>query len=123
MYVIVILFIGILAVAGCSWGVTCLVQKACRRPRKRQQRYSLIDDGEEAMRGLCFILYGELRFYNHNRYHFFFFLLGLNKSVMVSESESDSDVLFNRRDKSNGDTRNGNRPRNGFIKLGRRIKT
>lgn len=97
LYVIIILFIGILAVAGCTWGVTCLVQRACRRPRKRQ-RYSLIDDKEEAMRGL-------------------------NKSVMVSESESDSDVLFNRRDKSNGDTRNGNRPRNGFIKLGRRIKT
>ncbi|KAK6629603.1 hypothetical protein RUM43_003420 [Polyplax serrata] len=98
LYVIIVLFTGLFVTAGCSWGLICLIQKPFHRPRKRQ-RYSLIDDGEEATMRV------------------------LNKSVMVSESESDSDVLFNARDKSGQDVRNGKRVRNGFVKLGKRIKT
>ncbi|KAL0275001.1 UNVERIFIED_CONTAM: hypothetical protein PYX00_002996 [Menopon gallinae] len=45
LYVIIVLFVGILVVAGCSWGVTCLIQRACRRPRKRQRFYAYSQRG------------------------------------------------------------------------------
>lgn len=110
-------------VTGCSRGIICLIQKPFQRPRKRQ-RYSLIDDGEEStMRGkpqyLVFFLHLQKRIHSA----LCLLLLVLNKSVMVSESESDSDVLFNVRDKNGYDPKNGKKPRNGFVKLGKRIKT
>ncbi|KAJ8867060.1 hypothetical protein PR048_032922 [Dryococelus australis] len=47
-----------------------------------------------------------------------------HSKIMLSESESDSDVLFeSRKCKMNGDARNGHKVRNGFAKIGRRIKT
>ena len=53
-----------------------------------------------------------------------FFLVSAGKMIM-SESDSDSDVLFeSRKCKQNGDARNGHgKTRNGFVKMGRRIKT
>jgi hypothetical protein len=47
LYVVIVLFISILLVVGCGWGVMSLCQRACaRRPHKRQ-RYSLLDEGED----------------------------------------------------------------------------
>lgn len=46
LYVVIVLFISVMLVVGCGWGVMSLCQRACaRRPHKRQ-RYSLLDEGE-----------------------------------------------------------------------------
>ncbi|XP_063227382.1 dyslexia-associated protein KIAA0319-like protein isoform X2 [Bacillus rossius redtenbacheri] len=99
LYVVILLFVSVVVLVGGAWGLVCLFQRACvRRPRKRQ-KYALLDDGED-----------------HS-------MLSHSK-IMLSESESDSDVLFeSRKCKMNGDVRNGHKARNGFAKIGRRIKT
>lgn len=46
LYVVIVLFITVLLVVGCGWGVVALCQHACaRRPHKR--RYALLDEGED----------------------------------------------------------------------------
>ncbi|PSN49545.1 hypothetical protein C0J52_04994 [Blattella germanica] len=103
LYVVIVLFTSVVVIVGGGWGLVCLCQRACaRRPRKRQ-RYSLLDEGEDdAM--IPRVTAGKM---------------------MISESDSDSDVLFeSRKCKQNGDARNGHgKMRNGFVKMGRRIKT
>ncbi|XP_068081362.1 dyslexia-associated protein KIAA0319-like protein isoform X2 [Anabrus simplex] len=104
LYVVIVLFVGVVTLVGGGWGVVCLCQRACtRRPRKRQKYALLGDDGEDdAM--IPRLSQGK---------------------IMLSESDSDSDVLYeNLKCKLNGDLRNGHsKSRNGFIKVGRRIKT
>jgi len=43
--VVVVLFVGVVLLTACTWGLICLM-----RPRPRQ-RYSLIDDNEDGIRG------------------------------------------------------------------------
>lgn len=44
---VIVLFVSILLVVGCGWGVMSLCHRACaRRPHKRQC-YSLLDEGED----------------------------------------------------------------------------
>lgn len=111
LYVGVVLFVGILLLSGCTWGIICLIRAACLRQQPRQ-RYSLIDDGDDSIiRGARGI------FLNFSVKKFNVIFFKGSKSVMISESDSDSDVLFNRRDKGS----HNRRQKNGF--LGRRVKT
>nr|CAD7429431.1 unnamed protein product [Timema monikensis] len=102
LYVIILLFIGVLLIVGGVWGMVCVFQRSCvRRPRKRQ-KYALLDEEEDVA-----------------------MIPPLTHKIVLSETDSDSDVLFeSRKCKANGDARNGhNKLRNGFAKIGRRIKT
>nr|CAD7399336.1 unnamed protein product [Timema poppensis] len=101
LYVIILLFIGVLLIVGGVWGMVCVFQRSCvRRPRKRQ-KYALLDEEEDVA-----------------------MIPPLTHKIVLSETDSDSDVLFeSRKCKANGDARNGHKLRNGFAKIGRRIKT
>lgn len=97
LYVVIVLFVSVVVLVGGAWGIACMCQQACTgRPRKRQ-KYSLLGSDGEASLG----------------------------KIMISESDSDSDVQFDsRKCKLNGDSRNGHsKQRNGYIKVGHRIKT
>lgn len=94
LYVVIVLFITVLLVVGCGWGVVSLCQHACtRRPHKRQ-RYALLDEASQ----------GKIM-------------------LSQSDSDSDV-LFESRKCRQNGDARNGHgKVRNGFVKPGRRIKT
>ncbi|KAK7867796.1 hypothetical protein R5R35_001209 [Gryllus longicercus] len=105
LYVVIVLFTGVVLIVGGGWGIICLCQRACtRRPRKRQKYALLGDDGEDdAM--IPRVSQGK---------------------IMLSDTDSDSEsVLYESgKCKLNGESRNGHgKPRNGFVKSGRRIKT
>jgi len=94
LYVVIVLFITVLLVVGCGWGVVSLCQRACTRRPHKHQRYALLD---EALQGKIML--------------------------SQSDSDSDV-LFESRKCRQNGDARNGHgKIRNGFIKPGRRIKT
>ncbi|XP_021932800.1 dyslexia-associated protein KIAA0319-like protein isoform X2 [Zootermopsis nevadensis] len=94
LYVVIVLFVSILLVVGCGWGVMSLCHRACaRRPHKRQC-YSLLDE----------VTHGKIM-------------------QSESDSDSDI-LFESWKCRQNGDARNGHgKIRNGFVKPGRRIKT
>jgi len=47
LYVVIVLFITVLLVVGCGWGVVSLCQHACTRRPHKHQRYALLDEGED----------------------------------------------------------------------------
>jgi len=47
LYVVIVLFITVLLVVGCGWGVVSLCQRACARRPHKHQRYALLDEGED----------------------------------------------------------------------------
>lgn len=106
LYVVVALICGTLTLVGLCWGCAWLCVSICtKRKRTKPQNYSLLGDSDEPPH----------------------YASGKNT---ISESDTDSDVLFESRNKNgarlNGDSlRNGVNKgnRNGFIKLGRRVKT
>lgn len=108
LYVIIALLSLVTCWVGCIWGLLCLMQRLCfgkrrsSRPKKKLARYSLLQgEPEEDVNS----------FSTHNK-------------LMLSETDTDSDdVLFeSRKGKVNGHLRNG-KSRNGFMKMGPRVKT
>ncbi|XP_012263450.2 dyslexia-associated protein KIAA0319-like protein [Athalia rosae] len=108
LYVIIALLSLVTCWVGCIWGLLCLMQRVClgkrrsSRPKKKPARYSLLQGEPEDETS---------SFSTHNK-------------MMLSESDTDSDdVLFeSRKGRSNGHLRNG-KSRNGFMKMGPRVKT
>nr|CAD7198983.1 unnamed protein product [Timema douglasi] len=139
LYVIILLFIGVLLIVGGVWGMVCVFQRSCvRRPRKRQ-KYALLDEEEDVamIPPLSPGVDQRVREWKSEssvqvaRVGVVCMALGpvagchdLTHKIVLSETDSDSDVLFeSRKCKANGDAHNGHKLRNGFAKIGRRIKT
>ncbi|XP_071632449.1 dyslexia-associated protein KIAA0319 [Temnothorax longispinosus] len=108
LYVIIALLSLVVCWVGFIWGLVCLCQRICvgkrrlLRPKKKPPRYSLLQPEPED---------DSSAFSTHNK-------------MVLSESDTDSDdVLFeHRKSKSGSHIRNG-KSRNGFIKVGSRVKT
>ncbi|KAL0116040.1 hypothetical protein PUN28_011119 [Cardiocondyla obscurior] len=108
LYVIIALLSLVVCWVGFIWGLVCLCQRICAsrrrllRPKKKPPRYSLLQPEPED---------DSSAFSTHNK-------------MVLSESDTDSDdVLFeHRKSKSGSHIRNG-KSRNGFIKVGSRVKT
>lgn len=107
LYVIIALLSLVICWVGFIWGLVCLCQRICAgkrrllRPKKKPPRYSLLQPEPED---------DSSAFSTHK--------------MVLSESDTDSDdVLFeHRKSKSGSHVRNG-KSRNGFIKVGPRVKT
>ncbi|XP_017877512.1 dyslexia-associated protein KIAA0319 [Ceratina calcarata] len=107
LYVIIALLSLVVCWVGLIWGLICLCQRICTgkrhslRAKKKPPRYSLLqpEPGDESS-----------SFSAHK--------------MVLSESDTDSDdVLFeHRKTKNSSQVRNG-KSRNGFIKVGSRVKT
>ncbi|KRT81386.1 hypothetical protein AMK59_5285, partial [Oryctes borbonicus] len=105
LYVTVGIILTVLAVTGSIWGAIYLCVNGCskRRLRMKPSTYKLIEDTED------------LPPYS-------------SRKADLSDSDTDSDVVFESRNKPlgrfNNDVRNGHKTtRNGFTKIGRRVKT
>ncbi|XP_076756183.1 dyslexia-associated protein KIAA0319 [Xylocopa sonorina] len=107
LYVIIALLSLVVCWVGLIWGLVCLCQRICTgkrrslRAKKKPPRYSLLQPEPED---------DSSSFSTHK--------------MVLSESDTDSDdVLFeHRKAKNNNQARNG-KSRNGFIKVGSRVKT
>ncbi|XP_054007146.1 dyslexia-associated protein KIAA0319 isoform X1 [Hylaeus anthracinus] len=107
LYVIIALLSLVVCWVGLIWGLVCLCQRICTgkrrslRTKKKPLRYSLLQPEPED---------DSSTFSTHK--------------MVLSASDTDSDdVLFeHRKVKNNGQVRNG-KSRNGFIKVGSRVKT
>nr|XP_034182406.1 dyslexia-associated protein KIAA0319 isoform X2 [Osmia lignaria] len=107
LYVIIALLSLVVCWVGLIWGLVCLCQRICSgkrrslRAKKKPPRYSLLQPEPED---------DSSTFSTHK--------------MVLSESDTDSDdVLFeHRKAKNNSQARNG-KSRNGFIKVGSRVKT
>ncbi|XP_076654438.1 dyslexia-associated protein KIAA0319 [Halictus rubicundus] len=107
LYVIIALLSLVVCWVGLIWGLVCLCQRICTgkrrslRAKKKPPRYSLLQPEPED---------DSSTFSSHK--------------MVLSESDTDSDdVLFeHRKTKNNSQARNG-KSRNGFIKVGSRVKT
>ncbi|XP_070161283.1 dyslexia-associated protein KIAA0319 [Polyergus mexicanus] len=108
LYVIIALLSLVVCWVGLIWGFVCLCQRICAgrrhslRTKKKPARYSLLQPEPED---------DSSTFSTYNK-------------MVLSESDTDSDdVLFeHRKSKSGSHIRNG-KSRNGFIKVGSRVKT
>lgn len=96
LYVVLGVLCFTLTVAGAIWGLIylCLNNCSCRSEANKPTSYKLIENTDDV------------------------------RKVDISDTDSDSDVVFESRNKSrySGESRNGHK-RNGFVKMGRRIKT
>ena len=107
LYVIIALLSLVVCWVGLIWGLVCLCQRICSgkrrslRAKKKPPRYSLLQPEPED---------DSSTFSTHK--------------MVLSESDTDSDdVLFeHRKAKNSSQARNG-KSRNGFIKVGSRVKT
>ena len=107
LYVIIALLSLVVCWVGLIWGLVCLCQRICSgkrrslRAKKKPPRYSLLQPEPED---------DSSTFSTHK--------------MVLSESDTDSDdVLFeHRKAKNSSQVRNG-KSRNGFIKVGSRVKT
>ncbi|XP_022234945.1 dyslexia-associated protein KIAA0319-like [Limulus polyphemus] len=101
LYVVIISFVGVMAVAGSIWGIIFLCMRVKCRKQKKRHRYALLEDigSDKEKDG---IPRGKSQ----------------NSSLMVSDSESDTLFDSRRRPglKSNG------KPLNGVIRKERKIK-
>ncbi|KAK9743988.1 hypothetical protein QE152_g8208 [Popillia japonica] len=105
LYVALGIIITVLAVIGSIWGAVYLCMNGCskRRLSGKPSTYKLIEDTDD------------LPPYS-------------SRKADLSDSDTDSDVVFESRNKPlgrfNNDVRNGHKSsRNGFTKIGRRVKT
>ncbi|XP_032664375.1 dyslexia-associated protein KIAA0319-like protein [Odontomachus brunneus] len=107
LYVIIALLLLVVCWVGLIWGLVCLCQRICAgkrrslRPKKKPARYSLLQPEPED---------DSSAFSTHK--------------MVLSESDTDSDdVLFEHRKSKNGNHIRNGKSRNGFIKVGPRVKT
>lgn len=108
LYVIIALLSLVVCWVGFIWGLVCLCQRICAgrrrllRPKKKPPRYSLLQPEPED---------DSSAFSTHNK-------------MVLSESDTDSDdVLFEHRKSKNGSHIRNGKSRNGFVKVGSRVKT
>lgn len=128
LYVALGIMCTVLAVIGLIWGAVYLCVNGCskRRINGKPSTYKLIENTEDLPPCTSSIIITK------NCCIFFHFItilfLDSSRKADLSDSDTDSDVVFESRNKPlgrfNGDVRNGHKSsRNGFTKIGRRVKT
>ncbi|KAF7265718.1 hypothetical protein GWI33_020801 [Rhynchophorus ferrugineus] len=102
LYVVLGVICGLLVFLGCTWALVYLCYRLChsRNDKTKPTNYKLLEDTDD--------------------------IPPFSRKGNLSDSDTDSDVVFETRSKPPrySDSRNGHKPsRNGFNKMGRRVKT